>query len=258
MNSKPQGPNGAILAARYAFMPNKLRYCGGDSNNEVFNYVAEDYSDGGLNELLEEFATMFPYLRLIADSSRIPDPLDARVVEAYWIGNDLLKNVDMKNFYRYMVDEQELKKKFKPKLLEKVFGKIPLGAKPHHSWHVFNIPKRTGHYPVEHTIETMDKCRIGWGKIKEIKNESSSLVSKVVVEYEPLEVVNDVVVLGKMVDREVWAGFDGKSFIKTPQKGDLVSIHWDFICDLLTEDQVANLRKWTKYNLALANTNSIK
>src|SRR3989344_166268 len=129
--------DGALLAARYAFMPNKLRYCGGDKNSEIFGYVAENASDQGLKELLEEFATMYPYLKLIAASNKIANPFDYKVVEAYWLGNDLLTNVDMKNFYRYLIDEQKLKAKFKPKLLEKIFGKIILGAKPHHSWHVF-------------------------------------------------------------------------------------------------------------------------
>ena len=171
MNFQNKQFDGALLAARYAFMPNKLRYCGGDSNSELFEYAAANQSDAGLQAMLEEFETMFPYLRLIAEANHIADPFNYKVVEAYWIGNELLENISMQNFYRYLVDEQKLKKKFKPAVLEKVFGKIPFGAKPHHSWHVLSIPKRTGHYPVEHTLETMDQCRIGWGKIKNVKNQ---------------------------------------------------------------------------------------
>ncbi|MDO8669201.1 MAG: DUF6390 family protein [Candidatus Buchananbacteria bacterium] len=253
MNSIPSQFDGTILAARYAFMPNKLRYCGGDKNSDIFDYVTQDSSDGGLNELLKEFATMYPYLRLIAESSGIINPFDYRVVEAYWLGNDLLNNVDMKNFYRYMIDEQKLKKSFKPKLLDKVFGKIPLGAKPHHSWHVLNIPKRTGHYPVEHTLETMDKCRISWGKIKEIKSDSGDLTTKAIVEYEPLVIKENRLVLGDLIDKEVWLGWDKKTFINTAKPGDLVSIHWDWVCDYLTAGQFNNLKKWTQYNLNLSN-----
>src|SRR3989339_2253793 len=131
--------DGSLLAARYAFMPNKLRYCGGDSNSELFAYTANNQSDAGLQAMLKEFETMFPYLRLIAEANKILDPFNYKVVESYWIGNELLENVSMNNFYRYLVDEQKLKKKFKPAILEKVFGKIPVGAKPHHGFHVLNI-----------------------------------------------------------------------------------------------------------------------
>lgn len=258
MNSTPNQLNGAILAARYAFMPNKLRYCGGDKNSEIFNYAVNSFSDGGLTELLEEFATMYPYLRLIAEANKIFDPFDYRVVEAYWIGNDLLNNVDMKHFYRYMIDEQKLKKSFKPKLLEKVFGKIPYGAKPHHSWHVFNIPKRTGHYPVEHTLETMDKCRIGWGKIKEIKSVDKNLTTSAVVEYEPLIIKDNKLILGDLINKEVWLGVDKKSFVGLSKPGDYVSVHWDWVCDHLSIDQLNNLKKWTQHNLNLTNLQNIK
>ena len=165
--------DGSLLAARYAYMPNKLRYCGGDKNSELFGYVANQQSDPGLQGLLKEFETMHPYLRLIAEANKIFDPFNYKVVEAYWIGNELLENVSMQNFYRYLIDEQKLKKKFQLNLVEKVIGKIPTGAKPHHSFHVFNIPKRTGHYPVEHTVSTMDECRITPAKI--LKHETCNM-----------------------------------------------------------------------------------
>ena len=265
--------DGALLAARYAFMPNKLRYCGGDKNSEIFDYVAESASDQGLKELLKEFATMYPYLKLIAAANKIANPFDYQVVEAYWLGNDLLNNVDLKNFYRYLVDEQKLKKQFKPKLLEKVFGKIALGAKPHHSWHVFNIPKRTGHYPIEHTLKTMDQCRIAAAKIKKtkilplpegewhevlmgwekIKNTKTEFVDNILIEYQPLVIKNNKLELGDWTEKEVWSELNDKSFIKAPKAGDWVAIHWDWACDYLTATQLNNLQKWTKYNLDLVN-----
>lgn len=232
-------------------MPNKLRYCGGDRNNEIFDYVAEGESDPGLRNLLKEFATMFPYLKMIAQANRISDPFNIKVVEAYWIGNELLENVSMKNFHRYLVDEQKLKNKLKPELVEKVFGKLSSGGKPHHSWHVFNIPKRTGHYPVEHSLQTMDDCRISWGKI--VKRPSRDLAGKMIVECRPLIVNENRMELGESVDREILSEMNCRSFVREPQAGDWVSIHWGWACDFLNEVQVKNLEKWTKYNLFLAN-----
>ena len=37
------------------------------------------------------FAAAWPYLELIAGAHGIDDPLDERVVEAYWVGNELLR-----------------------------------------------------------------------------------------------------------------------------------------------------------------------
>ena len=243
--------DGALLAARYAYMPNRLKYCGGDDNSELFAYASHQESDQGLREMLKEFATMFPYLKLIAEANRIPDPFDYRVVEAYWLGNELLNNVSMKGFYRHMTDSQQLKKQLKPELAEKVFGKLTLGAKPHHSWHVINIPKRTGYYPVAHTLHTMDECRISWGRMKNDYQPQKKLTEKIVIEYQPLEVIDNSLVLGQARDREVWLANDDKSFVPDLKAGDYVSIHWGWICDVLTERQKNNLEKWTIHNMKL-------
>jgi len=253
MNFEKPKDKGLIMAARYAFMPNKLRYCGGDNNSEIFNYVTHHTSDNGLKELLEEFATMFPYLKLIADANKIVDPFNERVVEAYWIGNDLLKNVDMNDFYRHMLDKQQLKKKLPPKLLEKIFGKIPLGAKPHHSWHVLNISRQTGQYSMDYVLKTIEKCRIGWGRIKEIKKQSTGLVSTVIITHKPIEISDNKFVLGNEIDQEVWLEFNKQSFVDQIKIGDFVSVHWDWVCDFLTKEQVVNLNKWTIHNLNLVN-----
>ena len=52
----------------------------------------------GLELLARQFAGAWPYLEFIAGVSGIKDPLDRRVVEAYWLGNDLLERIDMKTF----------------------------------------------------------------------------------------------------------------------------------------------------------------
>ena len=41
-----------------------------------------------------QFDGAWAYLESIARAAGIADPLDERVVEAYWIGNDLLDRVD--------------------------------------------------------------------------------------------------------------------------------------------------------------------
>lgn len=236
------------MCARYAFMPNKLRYCGGNKFSELYEYTSRFYVDRGLQGLLEEFETLFPYLRLIAHKNHINNPFDLRVVEAYWIGNRLLKNISMSDLYDHMISAQKLKKKLSHRLFEKVVGVIPKGALPHHSFHVINIPKRTGHYPVEHTIETIDKCRIGWGKVLQVKSE------KLKAKSFPLKLSNGKIIFGNPVEKDYLWKIGDRGFIKNLKKGDWVSLHWDFVCDKITKSQLQNLKYFTQLSINLANT----
>jgi hypothetical protein len=77
--------DGTLRFIRYGFMPNRLRYCGGDDHPTLFQYGLAGVSDGGLTPLLRRFTGALPYLQLIARANGIADPFDPRVVEAYWI-----------------------------------------------------------------------------------------------------------------------------------------------------------------------------
>lgn len=44
----------------YAFMPNRLRYCGGDDNRTLFEYGLESAEDRGLRPLLSKFTGALP------------------------------------------------------------------------------------------------------------------------------------------------------------------------------------------------------
>lgn len=238
---------GVLACCRYAFMPNKLQYCGGDRNRLIFDYTAHAEYSPALNTALREFETLYPYLKLIAESNRIADIFDARVVEAYWVGNDLLKNIQMKNFYRHFVDGLRLKRKIKPAQFEKIAGKIPRGAVPHHSFHVFNIWQRTGHLPVPHTVETMDNCRIGWGQITKVGDNELELFAP------RLRLEKGKLILSEPEKRKIVYKMLDQSFIANPVIGEWISFHWGWACDRLTELSVTNLRKYTERNLALAN-----
>jgi hypothetical protein len=75
------------------------RYCGCDDNRTLFEYGIENATDGGLSPLLRRFTGALPYLQLIARAKGIADPFDPRVVEAYWIGNQLLDGVEVRQLY---------------------------------------------------------------------------------------------------------------------------------------------------------------
>jgi hypothetical protein len=240
--------DGLRRCARYGFSPNKLKYCGPDKNRELFGYMVKGVEDVGLGQLLGDFAVMYPYLRLIAEENGIKDPFDERVVEAYWIGNELLEGVSMKQFYDHLMEKQGLKKRFKMKHLKWIVGKVPVGAKVHHSFHVFNVWNRTGHEAKLHTVETMDKCRISWGKV--VKKEKD----KIRVKTQELVYEDGRLRLNDEVEKEVSWRLGDKSFVKGLKKGDWVTVHWDWVCEKVSQKQVRNLEKYTKWHLRLANT----
>ena len=55
---------GALLAARFSFMPNRLGYCGPEENPAMLDYLAEGYSDRGLERNPKPVCGGLPLLRL--------------------------------------------------------------------------------------------------------------------------------------------------------------------------------------------------
>ena len=229
-------------------MPNKLNFCGPDKNRDLFYYSHQQEAGQGLSLILKEFQVLYPYLKFIAQSNQIKDPFDERIIDAYWIGNRFLENVSKSRLYYHLIDEQQLKKKLNKKLLKKVVSKIPLGAKPHHSFHVLSVWKRTGHLDVMHTLNSMDLCRISWGRIKKIDWPNLE------VEYQPLVLENDRLKLGSIISQKVLTEIDKSGFIEKPRLDQWISFHWGFACEILNNRQVANLKKYTQESIQLVNT----
>ena len=236
--------NGLLLCARYALAPNLLKYCGPMHQDTLSGYVSEQVADKGLQEYLSQFETLFPYLRFIATENGISDPFDPRVVESYWIGNDLLTHISMKQFWGHLIDGQSLKKKIPQTMVKWVVGKVPKGALPHHSFHVLNVFLRTGHHAVAHTLLTMDSCRIGWGKVQSNKNHMLT------VETQQLSYKDGQLFFQDRVTKKLTVPL---SFRDSFQPGEYVTYHWNSVCDRVDETQVRNLKKYTLWHLYLAN-----
>lgn len=235
--------DGTILFAKYAFMPNRLNYCGGDDNKAIFDYCTANQTDPGLPVILQRFQAAYPYLKLIARANNIADPFDTRVVEAYWIGNELLDRVDLARFHNSL--RERFTRQLNPMTLNYLLGKPHLGARAHHSFHVFDVHSRIG--ALDNRLETMENCRIGWGRIKEIE------ATHFVVEHQPLVLEGGRLKLGDMVEKKVLCQINGTGFIADPQIGDFISFHWDWACDTITPRQVRNLERYTGYHLEIAN-----
>src|SRR5690349_13936576 len=133
---------GPILFARYAFGPNRLGYCGPDAVVELFEEGTRGGDERALRELAQGFEGAWPYLELIARANRIDDPLDRRVVEAYWLGNELLDAVRPADL------GSSLAARFRPRLRADgwrwLAGKPEAGAVPVHAFHVLDVFPRVG------------------------------------------------------------------------------------------------------------------
>lgn len=240
---------GSILWARYSFSPNRLKYCGPDANLDLFERASRKIADQKLQEILSEFEAAYPYIQFIANENRIEDPFARKVVEAYWLGNDLLTKISVNKFYHHL--EDHFGKRAKPGVLDLIADKLSKGAKPHHSFHVLEIYQKFGSMrgtDLGPAIETINNCLIGWGRV--IKIDKNFLE----IEYQPL-LLNKKLFFGPNQTKKIDYQFQGKTFLDNPQIGDWISIHWNWACDILSPRQLVNLKTWTLWHLKIANLN---
>lgn len=233
---------GPLIFARYSFMPNQLGYCGTHDPGALFHYAVAGTTDAGLRLLLKSFQGAVPYMKLIAQGNLIADPFDRRVVEAYWIGNDLLYQVEARALYESL--QARFARQMSKRTLELVLGKAPAGARPHHSFHVIEVCPRNG-WP--QALDYMDNCRISWGQVQSVQG------AELQVSVPPLVLQEGELTLAPPTPRRVLRQIDGQGFTDQVQVGDWVSIHWGWACQTLTPSQVRQLDFWTRYHLRIAN-----
>jgi len=238
---------GPLLFARYAYPPNALGYCGADGSRTLLEYGDALASDAGLAEAARTFDGAWPYLTLIAGANGISDPLDARVVEAYWVGNELLDRVRPHELARHVDD------RFRGRLgraREHIFGAVAAGAVPHHCFHVFAVYPwlglmRTG--VVDEPLHVLDQCRTTPALVCAVGKDSLEVLAP------PLLWDGHALRLGAPAPRTVRWRDGGLGFVRELRAGDLVSLHWDFVCDVLSPAAARVLERATRLALHAVN-----
>ena len=227
--AQPDTAPGPLLFARYAYPPNALGLCGADRPRELLEYGQAHTSDPGLAQAARTFDGAWPYLELIAGSNGIADPLDTRVVEAYWVGNELLASVSPSALARHIND------RFRGRIgraQEQIDDTIAAGAVPHHCFHVFAVYPwlgllRTG--VVDQPLHILDQCRITPAVVDSVgPDDTLTVIAR------PLRWTGGRLLLGAPAARTVRWQTDGLAFVAEPRPGDHVSLHWDFVCDRLS------------------------
>lgn len=238
---------GALLFARYAHPPNALGYCGADENRTLLEYGDAGVADAGLVQLARSFEGAWPYLELIAGANGIDDPLDPRVVEAYWIGSPLLERVDARSLASHL-DERFRRRA--GRAWDLLATAIPDGGVPHHDFHVFGVYPWVGLLrsgDAAEPLRVLESCRIAPGRVLEVDGDSATVLVR------PLVWDGRNLCLGRSRPRRAAWRRDGLGFLSDLQPGDRVSLHWDWVCDTLSPRQAATLTRYTRRMVALAN-----
>lgn len=239
---------GPVLFARYAYSPNHLGLCGPTDAQSLLGQASEGGDERELRQLAQGFDGAFPYLELIARANGIADPLDRKVVDAYWLGSPLLDAVTPNLL------GESLRVRFRPKLGQPTWrwlsSSAPAGSKPCHAFHVLDVFPKVGlmrSEQVDDVLRTMDSCRIRWGRVTARHGDT------LIVNAVPLALIEGKLAFGEPRDEHVVGWRDGHGFISDVGPGDVVSIHWGWACDVLDPDQLARLVSFTARELEIAN-----
>jgi Family of unknown function (DUF6390) len=235
---------GHVVFARYAFPPNELGYCGPDGAGELLSHAATGSEAAAMTRRARAFDGAWPYLEVIAAAVGIDDPLDPRVVDAYWVGNDLLDAVEPARLLealgeRFAGQVGGFWRRVTPEL-------TPLA---HHSFQVLAVYPWVGLLgtgsPVP--LSVLDSCRIRWGTVTAVDGEHATVTSC------PLTFTSGALSLGDEREERVRWALAGEALAGGLAVGDQVSLHWDWVCDRLGSDQLDALAEASARQLDLAN-----
>ena len=226
--------NGIQLAARFSLATNRLRYCGPEEAEVHFLRAISEGADlDGAANALSRFEALAPYLQAIA-AKHGRRPFDFDVVEAYWIGNELLDSFTREDFRAILA---ELGKRGLPRsIVARLSSRLPEHPFPHHAFHVMFVGVGAVSGKVETTLDNMEKCRPGWGRVDHREDDRAVL-------DEPRLLLHDGRLRLDGPERTVHA-LDPR-LLPAVGPGDWVALHWGLPVAILTGSQRDQLESYT-------------
>jgi len=144
-------------------------------------------------------------------------------------------------YYERIAKKNRIKDVFDEKVVKAYWignNLLEKAPKSHHSFHVFVVGSVTG--TVELKGKLLDICRISWGEI--IKKEEN----KVIIRYQPIKKVKGKYLLADFIEKSIlW----DKGIAPDVKIGDMVSCHWNHLIQVLTKQDIINLKKYTQLTL---------
>ena len=239
---------GPLRFARFAYPPNALGYCGPDDPAALLDHADAGVVGPDLAHLARQFVGAWPYLELIAAASGRSDPLDSDVVEAYWLGNELLTRVDGRVFAAHLAA------RFAPRAgagLADIATLALLGAVPHHNFHVMAVYPWVGllraGIAAEEPMRVLDGCRIRWGRVRAVHGGLAEVAVR------PLVWDGRSLQLGAVRVEAVTYASDRGRLVPEVRVGDLVALHWAWRSDRTSQSQARALRGYTERILRMTN-----
>lgn len=229
------------FACKYSIVPNELGYCGKENAFLEFRDFIENPSEGKIakiRELLFSFYGLHSYLELIAKAGN-KKIFDFDVLEAYWLGNELLEKPSFSEIRKTILSLQEFG--LPKKIAEQKAFSLPEGALPHHSMHVLHVNFVTK--KLAPIIQNLSNCIIQWAEVKAIGPKTGGIKAKGI----ELKILNK-----KFVLQEKPKTIENP-FSLRPAKGEFVSVHWNNAIEILPEKQLKSLQKTTMKNLDAIN-----
>lgn len=269
---------GFKIAAIHGWRPHALGLCGPEEARRqelLKKFLQGKIAPSKMRKVFRHFMGAYAYYKLIAKSNNIKDQFDKRVIEAYWIGNNLLDNVKTDDLCQMIARDFAGPGLLSKDVAAKKASLIPDLSKPHHSFHVLTIGSVTGSVDFTGNTKLKDTCRVGWGKVQQIvipaRLDSARMakagihpavagrikpgitknrvLGKIKVSYNPL-VGNKQIKFGKPIKKEIhW----DKLVAPRVKKGDWVSFHWNWLVKVLNKKELANLKKYTQKTLNTIN-----
>jgi len=234
--------SGPLTFVRFAAPPNALGYCGTEDHDALVGHLRAGLDGPELMRLCRSFEGAWPYLELIATEAGIRDPLDLRVVEAYWIGGPLLDRV------RPGVFSGHLEGRFRARTTRGEWpwlaGKPGSGAVPHHSFHVLEVMPRIGMLregQVAAILPAMGQCLVRPARVEGMEGD------RLLVTARPLIMIDGKLALGDPIRSAV------EPSLTREAAGDLVAVHWGWSCGRLSIAQAETLDATLRGAIARAN-----
>ena len=221
---------GAVRFAQYAYPPNELGYCGPAGAEAML--APDAFED--IERRARLFDGAWSYLELLAAAAGIEDPLDVAVVDAYWVGSDLLETVDSAALVLAL--EERFRGQFGG-----TWREASDRAAAHHSFQVFEVYPWAGMLregrPPGPAVSVLNCCRIRVGEVTAVDGE------RVTVSTQQLAWDGAALDETQTVAETARWSVAGSSLIEAPVVGDTVALHWDWVCEVIGPEQARTIRE---------------
>ncbi len=235
--------DGVELGARFSIATNRLAYCGpADATPLLYRTIVDGTDRAAAGAALLLFEALAPYLEAIGRYHGL-DPLDRRVVEAYWIGNDLLDPMGRAEFRELL---EALTRRGLPRsIARRLEAHLPDAPLFHHVFHAafVGVGSVTGHVPT--TLANLEACRPAWATVLPGGSAGHLRVAR-----PRLGLAGDRLRMGPPVEEEV---VHDDRVLPDAAPGRVVAIHWSWPALTLAPEQLAALEEYTRRSLDAAN-----